>query len=102
MRLRPIVATRRRLLVANGPELVGAGFPLLPTLDDANTVDADLVVVCWISHGPRIDDATFDPAPGDPVALGDDEEAPLQGRVVRRDGDQVTVRVVLADSSAVA
>ena len=32
-RLRPIVTTRRRLLVANGPELVAAGFPLLPTLD---------------------------------------------------------------------
>lgn len=32
-RLRPIVATRRRLLVASGPELVAAGFPLLPTLD---------------------------------------------------------------------
>ena len=32
-RLRPIVTTRRRLLVADGPELVAAGFPLLPTLD---------------------------------------------------------------------
>lgn len=32
-RLRPIVATRRRLLVASGPELVAAGFPLMPTLD---------------------------------------------------------------------
>ncbi len=32
-RLRPIVATRRRLLVASGPALVAAGFPLLPTLD---------------------------------------------------------------------
>lgn len=32
-RLRPIVATRRRLLVASGPGLVAAGFPLLPTLD---------------------------------------------------------------------
>lgn len=33
VRLRPIVATRRRLLVASGPALVVAGFPLLPTLD---------------------------------------------------------------------
>lgn len=32
-RLRPIVATRRRLLVADGPALVAAGLPLLPTLD---------------------------------------------------------------------
>lgn len=32
-RLRPIVATRRQLLVANGADLVAAGFPLLPTLD---------------------------------------------------------------------
>jgi hypothetical protein len=32
-RLRPLVATRRLLFVANGPDLVAAGFPLLPTLD---------------------------------------------------------------------
>jgi hypothetical protein len=32
-RLRPIVATRRLLLVAEGRDLVAAGFPLLPTLD---------------------------------------------------------------------
>ena len=32
-RLRPIVASRRFLLEADGRELVGAGFPLLPTLD---------------------------------------------------------------------
>lgn len=32
-RLRPIVTTRRRLLVAEGPELVAAGLPVLPTLD---------------------------------------------------------------------
>lgn len=32
-RLRPIVTARRQLLVASGVELVGAGFPLLPTLD---------------------------------------------------------------------
>jgi len=33
VRLRPFIATRRRLLLADGPELVAAGFPLLPTLD---------------------------------------------------------------------
>jgi hypothetical protein len=32
-RLRPIVATRRLLLTAQGPDLVAAGFPLLPTLE---------------------------------------------------------------------
>jgi hypothetical protein len=33
-RMRPIVAARRRLLVADGLEVVEAGFPLLPTLDE--------------------------------------------------------------------
>jgi hypothetical protein len=33
VRLRPIVATRRRLLVAHGEDLIASGFPLLPTLD---------------------------------------------------------------------
>jgi len=32
-RVRPIVAERRQLLVANGASLVDDGFPLLPTLD---------------------------------------------------------------------
>lgn len=32
-RLRPIVNARRRLCVAGGPDLVEAGFPLLPTFD---------------------------------------------------------------------
>lgn len=32
-RLRPIVTQRRLLLVADGHQLVAAGFPLLPTLD---------------------------------------------------------------------
>jgi hypothetical protein len=33
VRLRPIVATRKLLFVADGPELVAAGLPLLPTAD---------------------------------------------------------------------
>jgi hypothetical protein len=66
---------------------------------DATTVGADLVVECWISHGPRADDPTFDPRPGDQVTVGDDEEAPLRGRLVRRDGDRVAVQVQLADTS---
>jgi hypothetical protein len=32
-RLRPLVAERRQLLVADGHELAAAGFPLFPTLD---------------------------------------------------------------------
>lgn len=32
-RMRPIVASRRQLLVAHGSALVAAGFPLLPTLE---------------------------------------------------------------------
>lgn len=66
---------------------------------DANTVGADLVVLCWISHGPRREDVSFDPQPGDHVLVGDDEEAPLRARVVLRDGDRVAAKVELADSS---
>lgn len=83
---------------------------VIPTIDlvesggydlwyDATTVGADLVVECWISHGPRADDPTFDPRPGDGVSVGDDEEAPFRARVVRRDGDRVAVQVELADAS---
>ena len=32
-RLRPIIAERKQLMVAEGRKLVEAGFPLLPTLD---------------------------------------------------------------------
>lgn len=66
---------------------------------DANTVDADLVVLCWIPHGPRKDDPSFDPQPGNHVHVGDDDEAPLRARVIRRDGDQVAVQVELAQTA---
>ena len=69
---------------------------------DANTVGGDLVVTCWISHGPRAGDLSFDPQPGDRVLLGDEEEAPLRARVVRREGDRVTAQVDLPGSAAVA
>jgi hypothetical protein len=62
---------------------------------DATTVGADLVVLCWISHGPRAADPTFDPSVGDHLLIGDDEEIPMPGRVVRRDGDRVSVQVQL-------
>ena len=31
---------------------------------DPNEVGGDMVVECWISHGPRAGDAAFDPQPG--------------------------------------
>lgn len=65
---------------------------------DATSVGSDLVVECWISHGPRAADDTFDPQPGDEVTVGDDEEAPLPGRVIRRDSDRVSVQVRIVGS----
>lgn len=78
-------------------------FPMAAGYDlwyDATTIGGDLVVMCWISHSPRNGDATFDPRPGDLVVLGDDEEAPLRGQVLARDGDRVTVQVELPEGSA--
>ena len=70
---------------------------------DATTVGADLVVETWISHGPRRDDPTFNPQPGDIVLVGDDEEPSLQARVIRRDHNRVWVQVNLHTAiSAVA
>jgi hypothetical protein len=62
---------------------------------DPNGVGADLVVECWISHGPRADEAEFDPQPGDWLLVGDDEEPPLKARVTRRDGNRVWLQVQL-------
>lgn len=69
---------------------------------DAATVDGHLEVTCWIAQGPRAEDASFDPRPGDQVLLGDDEEEPLPALVVRRVDDRVTVRITMAGASAVA
>ncbi len=63
---------------------------------DANSVGADLVVETWISHGPRANDASFDPQPGDWLVIGDDEEPPVRSRVVRRDGNRVWVQLDLS------
>ena len=63
---------------------------------DPNEVGADLVVECWISQSPRAGDTDFDPQPGDWVSAGDDEEPPLRGRVIRRDGDRVWIQLQLA------
>lgn len=66
---------------------------------DPNGVGADLVVECWISHGPRAQDPSFDPQPGDWVLAGDEEDQPVRARVTRRDGDRVWLQVQLPSSS---
>jgi hypothetical protein len=66
---------------------------------DPNEVGPDLVVECWIPNSPRADDAAFDPAPGDTVTIGDDDEPPLSARVVRRADNRVWVQVELPDST---
>ena len=70
---------------------------------DATSVGADLVVETWISHGPRADDPTFDPRPGDWLLVGDDDEPPCRARVIRRDGNRVWTQLelgLLADVGA--
>ena len=63
---------------------------------DATSVDADLVVDTWISHGPRVNDSTFDPQHGDWLVVGDDEEPPCSAQVIRRIGDRMWTRLQLA------
>ena len=77
---------------------VGATLGAYDLWYDATTVAADLVVECWISHGPHAGDPTFDPLPGDQVRVGDDEERPLSARVIRRQQDQVTVRLQIGST----
>ena len=43
--------------------------------------------------GPRADDSSFDPRPGDRVTLVDEDRETLQGRVTSRDGNHVWVQV---------
>jgi hypothetical protein len=76
--------------------VVGATAGTYDLWYDATCVGVDLVVECWISPGPRAHDSSFDPQPGDHVSVGDDEEAPLRARVVRRQGDRVAVHVRIA------
>lgn len=60
-----------------------------------NDVGSDLVVSSRLHRGLRADDPTFNPVPGDVVRVGDDEEAPLQARVIRREEDRVWVQIEL-------
>lgn len=69
------------------------GHPGYDLSFDPNDVGPDLVVECWISHGPRADDDAFDPQPGDVLTAGDNEGDPLKGRVVRRDGNRVWLQL---------
>ncbi len=63
---------------------------------DPNSVAGDLVAECWISHGPRADDAHFDPAPGDWLRVGDGDEPPIKAQVIKRDDDRVSVQIQLS------
>jgi hypothetical protein len=60
---------------------------------DANTVDADLVVETWISHGPQHNNPSFNPQPGNQITIGDDEEPPLPALVIKRLNNQVWVQL---------
>jgi len=66
---------------------------------DPNEVGGDMVVECWISHGPHAHDPGFDPQPGQWLMAGDDEEPPRRARVVRRDGNRVWIQLVLPSSA---
>jgi hypothetical protein len=80
--------------------LGGVAEPAYDLTYDPNEVGPDLVVECWLPRGPRSAlDPTFDPLPGDTVTVGDDEEPPLSGRVVRHDGGRVWVQVQLPDTA---
>jgi hypothetical protein len=65
---------------------------------DPNEVGGDMVVECWISHGPRSGDPDFDPQPGECVLAGDDEEPPRRARVVSRSGNRVWIQLELPSS----
>ncbi len=66
---------------------------------DPNQVGGDLVVECWISHGPRALDRSFDPQPGDTLLVSGAAEAPLSARVTRREPDRVWVQVALTQAA---
>ncbi|MCL5447495.1 MAG: hypothetical protein M1350_08885 [Actinobacteria bacterium] len=66
---------------------------------DPNSVGGDLVVECWISHGPRKDDTVFDPQPGDWLIAGDDDVEPIRGRVIRREENRVWLQLQLPSTA---
>ncbi len=64
---------------------------------DPNEAGADLVVTCLISQGPRADDSTFDPQPSDVLLVTDADNEDLPARVVRRDGNRVSVQLIVPE-----
>lgn len=68
-------------------------------LFDPNEVDGALVVKSWILHGPRAEDRSFNPQPGDLLTVIDDEEPAEKALVVRREGNGVWVQVLLPASA---
>jgi hypothetical protein len=62
---------------------------------DATSVGGDLVTDTFIHLGPRAEDASFDPQPGDVLLAGDDDEPPVPATVVRRYDDRVWIRLEL-------
>ena len=83
--------------------MTGVAIELYDLWFDPNSVGGDMVVECWISHGPRANDLDFAPVAGDWLMVGDGDEVPLRARVIKRQGDRVSVQIQLgAESAAVA
>lgn len=64
---------------------------------DPNEVGADLVVTCLISQSPRATDSAFDPQPSDILLVTDADGEDLRARVVRRDGNRVSVQLIVPE-----
>lgn len=64
---------------------------------DPNEVGADLVVTCLISQSPRASDNSFDPQPSDMLLVTDADGEDLRARVVRRDGNRVSVQLIVPE-----
>ena len=64
---------------------------------DPNEVGSELVVTCLISLSPRAGDSTFDPQPSDMLLVTDVDGEDLWARVVRRDGNQVSVQLIVPE-----
>jgi len=79
--------------------ITGDVVRILAVWSDATSVNAELVVETWVSHGPLASDPAFDPRAGEWVVVGDDDEPPIGGRILRRDGNKVWVQLDPAGTS---
>ena len=61
---------------------------------DTERVTEEFVASCKISAGPRAMDGSFDPQPGELVVLDDAQQMPIDGLVIDRQGDDVTVQIL--------